>query len=186
MAKTALPQLIIAFLLTLTLVDTLTIAGQEEELPEWNPQWSHYQELTIPISTNSTYAHYQPIDMEIIFKHQCWTQSINETSIRVLCLYQEEWYELESQIYRFVPEGPEYIKSCSIVFLIPEYADGTERYFIFYHDIPTMLMSKTCFIPTHPSLKSLPKHITLVSYKMAISFTVLDRRANSLTAPFPK
>jgi len=95
MAKAALKQMTIVILLSFILVDTVSIAAQEEELPIWNENWAFYQELSIPISTNNSITDYQPIDMEIVFKNKCWTQSINETSIRIVCLFRDEWFELD-------------------------------------------------------------------------------------------
>jgi hypothetical protein len=134
MAKTARMQIIVVVLLSITVVNTISITAQDEELPIWNPDWAFQQELSIPIITNNSKTDHQPIDMEVVFKNKCWTRSINESSIRVLSLFRDEWFELDSQIYRLEFDGDEVISRCSIVFLIPVFADGSERYFVFYND----------------------------------------------------
>jgi hypothetical protein len=105
---------------------------------EWT-DWSYRQELQLPISTNDSTVHYQPIDLHITFEKPCWTENENRTSIRIGCWYEEEWYNLESQIYNIIKSDGEttYINECNVIFLIPSFADGKERYFIYYTDRET-------------------------------------------------
>ncbi|MFO7678009.1 MAG: hypothetical protein R6V50_06495 [Thermoplasmatota archaeon] len=110
------------------------ISSAEEEIPFWNTQWSYRQEITIPISTDSSHAHYQPIDLSIEFTNACWTNTAYETSIRILCWHENKWIELESQIYDIKKRDEYFIDTCNVVFLIPPFADGTEKYFIYYDD----------------------------------------------------
>ena len=63
MAKPAHLSLILVVLLSFTIVDSLSVIAQDETLPEWNADWPYHQELSIPISTNSSITDYQPIDM---------------------------------------------------------------------------------------------------------------------------
>jgi len=90
--------------------------------------------INIPISTKSSSAHYQPIDIFIEFNNLCWTKNVDETSIRLLCWHQDQWHELESQIYNINKRESDILDGCNIVFLIPSFADGAEKYFIYYDD----------------------------------------------------
>jgi hypothetical protein len=117
----------------------LTGFSQENRIPDWNPGWSYRQELQLPIKTNDSTAKYQAIDLRITFANPCWTENENATSIRVLSWYKEEWQVLESQIYNLKRRSGEtnYITDCNVVFLVPPFADGTERYFIYYNGATT-------------------------------------------------
>ncbi len=53
----------------------------------------------LPIQTNDSLSHYQPIDLRLRFENPCWTENENNTSIRVACWHEGTWYDLESQIY---------------------------------------------------------------------------------------
>lgn len=123
-------------------------ASQEDVYPFWYTEWSGWsyrQELQLPIPTNDITVHYQPIDLRITFEKPCWTENENKTSIRIGCWYKEEWYDLESQIYGIIKGAEEttYINECNVIFLIPAFADGTERYFIYYNDGETPIPSYT-------------------------------------------
>ncbi len=102
--------------------------------PVWNKNWDFREEIFIPISTNDKLAKYQPIDIEFEFKNPCWGKNEEEHSIRILCWSQNSWYELESQVYDIKSSSTNIIKKCGIVFLIPEFADGNERYFVYYDE----------------------------------------------------
>lgn len=132
-------SLVSVLLLIVSPAASILGSSQEDVLPFWNSAWSSRQELFLPIPTNDSATHYQPIDLRITFEQPCWTEDENQTSIRMCCWYKEEWHELESQIYsiRKQNEEPSYITECNVIFLIPEFTDGTERYFIYYHDRET-------------------------------------------------
>ena len=132
--KIAIGYTIILILSSLAM--TLTISAQDENLPFWNESWSTRQGIQIPINTESRNAKYQPIDTLIKFDKSCWTKNEKETSIRICCWDGSEWFELESQIYnlKFTDDKKDHIESCNIVFLIPDYADGNEQYFVYYDD----------------------------------------------------
>ena len=100
--------------------------------PHWNDGWLYKQEINMPISTEDPFSIYQPIDIEVEFKDPCWAKDSNNHSIRVLCWSGERWHELESQIYDLVESEPRRISRCGLVFLVPEIADGNERYFVYY------------------------------------------------------
>ncbi|KYK24068.1 hypothetical protein AYK25_01915 [Thermoplasmatales archaeon SM1-50] len=131
--------LIVGILLLLICpVVSLPVSSQDNINPLWDTtfrEWSYRQELQLPIPTFDSVAQYQPIDFRIRFEKPCWTENENKTSIRISCWHNEQWYELESQIYSLTKAIGEknYITECNIVFLVPPFADGTERYFIYYH-----------------------------------------------------
>lgn len=90
------------------------------------------QELTVPIDTNQDIAKYQPIDLRITFDNPCW--GINETinSVRVGFDDGSGLQEIESQIYNLEHTDETHLKACSLVFLIPEEANGKEKYYVVY------------------------------------------------------
>jgi len=117
-------------------------SSQEKGSISWDDefsQWSYRQEIPLPIDTNASSSHFQPIDLRFRFENPCWTKDEKNTSIRVSCWHQEHWENLESQIYSLenVPGETSLICECNVIFLIPEYADGTEQYYIYYNDAET-------------------------------------------------
>lgn len=107
----------------------------DENLPRsWNEDWSYMQEINLPISTDDFCAKFQPIDIRIEFDETCWASDKNNHSIRICCWDGDIWHELESQIYDLNFTNDDYIGSCRLVFLVPEMADGEERYFVYYDD----------------------------------------------------
>lgn len=95
---------------------------------------NHYeQEIKIDIDTSR--MRLQPVDVHVTFRRPCW--AVNETihSVKLLCKDSEgNVRELESQIYNLGHIDRTHISSCNLVFLIPSYADGKERYFVTYSD----------------------------------------------------
>lgn len=118
---------------------TLTVLSEENIIPQWNSNWSNRQEIIIPILTGTDQAKFQPIDMYIDFNDLCWAKNDTEHSIRIVCWDGKIWHELESQIYDLVYSDTNYIKSCRVIFLIPEFTSGKEKYFIYYdkHEKPS-------------------------------------------------
>jgi hypothetical protein len=98
---------------------------------------SFKQELKIPIDTSLEDAKLQPIDTHIEFTNPCWAINENHHSIRVGYEDGSVLSEVDSQIYDLEFSDDEQIKSCNIVFLIPEKADGNENYYIFYDSTKT-------------------------------------------------
>jgi len=94
--------------------------------------YSHKQEIKLPIRTDDQHAIYQPVDILFEFSNPCWAKNENEHSVRVLCNSENNWYHLESQIYNLDYTDKEHIKKCGLIFLIPEVANGKEKYFIYY------------------------------------------------------
>jgi len=122
----------IIIILLLSPVLTISVSSEENSIPNWNNNWSSRQEILLPILSEIHRARYQPIDLLIEFNELCWARNEIEHSIRVVCWDEKAWHELESQIYDFERINTNHIKSCRIVFLIPEFALGKERYFIYY------------------------------------------------------
>ncbi|MCX6671151.1 MAG: carboxypeptidase regulatory-like domain-containing protein, partial [Euryarchaeota archaeon] len=134
---------IVGILLLLVLpVVSLPGFSQDVGAPSWNTdykEWSYRQEISLPIQTNDSISHYQPIDLRLRFENPCWTENENNTSIRVACWFEETWYDLESQIYSLEPAQREtsLISECNVIFLVPAFADGTEQYFMYYDEAKT-------------------------------------------------
>ncbi len=90
------------------------------------------QEIEIPIDTSLEQAKFQPIDIRVSFSEKCYAKNEIENSVRIGCDIGSEILELESQIYDLEHTDDTHISSCSVVFLVPDYADGTEKYYVFY------------------------------------------------------
>ena len=106
------------------------------------------QELTIPIDTSLPEAKYQPIDIRIHFDQNCWAENETKHSVRVAYNDGSDLNEIESQIYDLSHTDESHIDACSIVFLIPETANGKETYFVMYSDSATESVS----YPDHVSI----------------------------------
>jgi hypothetical protein len=157
-------RIMVLGMLLLLLLPAASMQGSSREnpIPEWKPGWSYQQELQLPIQTNDSLARYQPIDLRITFANPCWTKNVNETSIRVCALHNNVWHELESQIYNLnmISGDIDHVAECNVVFLVPDFADGTERYFIFYNDGATpspMYVNHVDVIDANYSYSPLPE-----------------------------
>jgi len=95
------------------------------------------QEISISIDTSRTDAKFQPIDIRVKFDHSCWAK--NETIHSVRIAYDDGLglTELESQLYDLEFLDNTHISSCSLVFLIPEEANGNEKYYVLYDESET-------------------------------------------------
>jgi len=109
-------------------------ASSQSNVSWWDQSYSYRQEITVPIDTSLEIAKYQPIDIRITFNDPCFAKNTDEHSIRVCFWDLKNWYELESQIYDLDKSDDTHIKACSIVFLIPEEANGDESYYVYYDD----------------------------------------------------
>jgi len=98
---------------------------------------SYKQEITIPIDTSQDQSKLQPIDIRIIFDNTCWAKNETIHSVRVGYDDGSNINELESQIYDLKKIDELHISECSSVFLIPENANGKEKYYIYYDDSET-------------------------------------------------
>ena len=128
--KILIVYIILAFLISPLL--NISVSSEDGSPPFWDNNWSFRQEIFLPIKTDSPYAKFQPIDIHIEFSNPCWVKNEDEHSIRVCCWDGNKWIELESQIYDLDFLNSQQITKCGLVFLVPEIADGSERYFIYY------------------------------------------------------
>jgi hypothetical protein len=128
-------RLIIYVILSNLLLSTvIPFSSTADNASWWNDSWSDRQEIIIPIDTSDELAKYQPIDIHISFNKTCWAKNEDEHSIRVVYQEGDKIIELESQIYDLKFNTDEQLKSCNLVFLIPEQANGEEKYFVYYDD----------------------------------------------------
>ena len=137
-------NIFIVGILLLLVLPVVSLPGFSQDVgsPSWDTdynEWSYRQEISLPIHTNDSISHYQPIDLRLRFENPCWTENENNTSIRVACWFEETWYDLESQIYSLEPAQGEtsLISECNVIFLVPAFADGTEQYFMYYDEAKT-------------------------------------------------
>ncbi|UCD13891.1 MAG: carboxypeptidase regulatory-like domain-containing protein [Thermoplasmatales archaeon] len=134
MRNTDIEIVYVALILLFSLALPISASSDDESVPFWNKEWSYRQEIQLPIKTNDSYTKYQPIDIRINFNNPCWTKNENETSLRVCCWNDKKWYKLESQIYDLSFIDTDHIQECSLVFLVPEIANGDEKYYVYYDD----------------------------------------------------
>jgi hypothetical protein len=106
------------------------------------------QKITIPIDTSLETAKFQPIDMQIEFSNACWGTNETIHSIRVGVDDGTGIQEIESQVYDVEHSDDTHIKTCGLVFLIPEGANGEEKYYVLYDSAET-------------SPANYPKHVTV-------------------------
>ena len=130
MKHTALAILLILGLLLPCLA--VHSSATDDTLPAWNKSFPRSQEIILPINTSLPRAKGQPIDLPVAFSTPCWTKDPLATSVRIACWNGTSYSELPSQIYNLVINDSTHIKSCNVVFLVPSYANGQERYFLFY------------------------------------------------------
>lgn len=104
----------------------------------WNTEWSYRQEIMIPSEINRTLNDLQPIDIIIRFESPCWVKNETTHSIRVIKQHQRDNIELESQIYDLDYEKDTILRSCNVVFIIPENMTGTEVFYVYYDESSTV------------------------------------------------
>jgi len=124
----------IMLILIFTSVLPISVSSSNNSIPFWNKEWSYRQEIQLTIETNDSYAKYQPIDIRLNFNNPCWTKNENDTSVRVCCWNGKKWFELESQIYDLNFIESNYLQDCGLIFLVPEIANGEEKYYVYYDD----------------------------------------------------
>jgi len=90
------------------------------------------QALTIPIDTSQETAKFQPVDLRITFDNPCWGTNETINAVRVGFDDGSGMQEIESQIYDLEHTDETHLKACSLVFLIPEEANGKEKYYVVY------------------------------------------------------
>jgi len=134
MVKKILICLTIIILISPILSATDNDTTQQDDDPYWNNDWDFREKIDIPIDTGDENAKFQPIDININFTDTCWAKNSKTHSIRIIFQKGEFFKELESQIYDLNFSGESIIDNCNLVFLIPEEADGTELYYLYYDD----------------------------------------------------
>jgi hypothetical protein len=123
---------------------SLNVDAQQEEPPVWDKNWDYRQELVIPILAGNEHMKFQPIDIEITFKNSCWGKNSELNSIRVVLWDEKRWTEIDSQVYDITFEtDKDIIKKCGLVFLIPDFTNGKERYYVYYDDNEKIATSYT-------------------------------------------
>ena len=128
-------KLAIAYIIILLISSSMlaiSSVAEDDTPPNWNKNWTYKQEIILPISTSSENAKFQPIDIRMSFDHSCWAKDEKQHSIRVVCWDGSKWHELESQIYDLEFASSCRLSKCGLVFLVPEIANGKERYFVYY------------------------------------------------------
>jgi len=98
---------------------------------------AYKQELTIPIDTSLKEAIFQPIDIKVDFSNPCWAKEETLHSVRVGYDDGNGLIEIDSQIYDLEMTDESHISSCNLVFIIPEKANGEEKYFVLYDSSET-------------------------------------------------
>ncbi len=131
MNKRVVALLIMALFITSSFV---LITSPADEISFWNENWSFREEIIIPIDTKDDSAKYQPIDINVNFNKSCWAINEVEHSVRLIFQNDEKFLELELQIYDLNYTDKEHIDSCNLVFLIPNEANGNEKYYVYYDD----------------------------------------------------
>ena len=131
------PRLFSFLLACLFLLTIVPISISASEMTWWDTSWSFRQEIPIPFDTSKDNAKFQPLDLSVRFESPCWAKNEQEHSIRVVYQDGETLTELESQIYDLNFSDVTHIKTCNVVFIIPEQATGNEHYFIYYNDKET-------------------------------------------------
>ena len=127
---------LVGMLIFLIILESLLVPTglSSDETSWWNENWSFRQEIIIPINTSYEEAKFQPIDIYLEFNNSCWAKNENEQSVRVIFQDGNSFIELESQIYELNYSDNEHISSCNLVFLIPDLANGYEKYYVYYDD----------------------------------------------------
>jgi len=128
---------VITLFVLISLVAPLSAFPRSPDPPPWNDGWKYKQKLSLPVSTADPATQLQAIDTIIVFNSPCWAKNEQEHSIRVCCWDGSQWHELESQIYDLSFSDEDHIKQCALVFLIPEWTNGNDHYYLYYHSEQT-------------------------------------------------
>lgn len=123
------------FILFILLSSHFRLSCKSEEGDDWwNRDFSYRKFIEIPFDTSSSSAKYQPINTRIYFDNPCLAYNETNHGIRIVYQYNNEFIELESQIYDLNYSTENIINACSIVFLIPPEANGEEAYYLYYDE----------------------------------------------------
>jgi len=108
-----------------------------DELPWWNETYDFRQKITLPSAVISSSQSSIPIDFSMNFSNPCWVKNPGYHSIRIVYQTNDTFQEIESQIYNLNFSEETLIKTCSIVFLLPDDLTGKEIFFVYYDDQET-------------------------------------------------
>ena len=126
--KKILKNKISIMIIILLLSSTITqIKADSNYIPQDINKLTYKQEINIPIDTSKENSKFQPIDLRVDFSNPCWAIDEKHHSIRIGVDDGSEILEIESQIYDLEYIDDSHISSCSIVFIIPEKANGNEK-----------------------------------------------------------
>ena len=128
---------IIALVLILFLSSHIVYAKNQDMKTLDIENFSYKQEIQIAIDLSLEESKFQPIDIKINFQNPCWAKSENEHSVRVAYDKSGQLKEIDSQIYDLEFSEENKIKSCSIVFLIPDNLEGEEKFYVLYNSKQT-------------------------------------------------
>ena len=127
--KNKISILIVIFLLSSSIIH---VNAYDNYTTQNIDKLTYKEEIEIPIDKSNENSKFQPIDLRFEFSNPCWAIDENHHSIRIGVDDGSEVLEIESQIYDLEYTDDSHINSCSLVFLIPEKADGKEKYYVFY------------------------------------------------------
>ena len=127
-------SIFILFLMMFSMFYFIPVDSSFASVEWWDGDWSFRQKIKIPFSTAEETAKYQPVDLRVSFENPCWVENDEVNSVRICAWDGSTWYELESQIYDLDHIDGKHVKSCSLVFLVPGWADGQEEYYVYYDD----------------------------------------------------
>jgi len=134
LVRKKIPILIIFILLSSSIVQ---IKANGSYVSQDFNNLTYRQEIEIPIDTSIDISKFQPIDLKVEFSNACWAIDEKHHSVRVGIDDGSEIFEIESQIYDLEFIDDAHIKSCNLVFIIPDNSNGKEKYIIFYNSEET-------------------------------------------------
>lgn len=124
-------------LVGIVLLSLLYLPASAQQDLWWDNAWSFRQEIVFPSLTSDASLLNQPVDTTIWFDSPCWAENETSHSVRVICSDEDQYFELESQIYALSYSDKTHLTSCNIVFLIPPFANGDEHYYVYYDESST-------------------------------------------------
>jgi len=101
-------------------------SGISNDLNEENELFK--QEIILSVFLDIELIKQQAIDIKINFSNKCWALNEDDHSIEIFYEENDIIKELESQIYDLDHIDEETIKSCNIVFIIPEETSSKGRF----------------------------------------------------------
>jgi len=119
-------------LILFSTIFTGNVFSQDNTLNSGIDGFSGKKEMIIPFDTSLENAKFQPIDVEIKFDTHVWAKDEQYHAVRIAVDDGSGLNELECQIYNLNFVDNSHIDSCCVVFLIPETADGSEKYYVLY------------------------------------------------------